>query len=90
MGCGTTIFPAKGGYIQEEFDVISCVISNRNLNRVKRAVLDIDPTAFITISNVSEINGNGFTTLFRDEDYVPVVSERREGIELMNEPVETK
>jgi uncharacterized membrane-anchored protein YitT (DUF2179 family) len=90
MGYGTTIFPARGGYIQEEFDVVSCVVSNRNLNRVKRLVLNIDPTAFITISNVSEVNGNGFTTWFRDEDYVPVVSERREGIDLMQESPETE
>lgn len=83
LGYGTTIFPARGGYIQEDFDVISCVISSRNLNRVKREVLNIDPTAFITISNVSEVNGNGFTTVFSDEDYVPVVSERREGLDLM-------
>lgn len=83
MGYGTTIFPAKGGYIQEDFDVISCVVSNRNLNRVKRAVLNIDSTAFITISNVSEVNGNGFTTMFGDEDYVPIVALRREGIDLM-------
>lgn len=85
LGYGTTIFPAKGGYIQEDFDVINCVISSRNLNRVKRAVLNIDPTAFISISNVSEVNGNGFTTMFWDEDYVPNVSERREGLEIMEE-----
>ena len=85
LGYGTTIFPAKGGYIQEEFDVISSVISSRNLNRVKRAVLDIDPTAFSTISNVSEINGNGFTTMFGDEDYVPIVSQRREGTKVIED-----
>ena len=85
LGYGTTIFPAKGGYIQEDFEVISSVISSRNLNRVKRAVLNIDPTAFITISNVSEINGNGFTTMFGDEDYVPIVSERREGIKVIED-----
>ena len=85
LGYGTTIFPAKGGYIQEDFEVISSVISSRNLNRVKRAVLNIDPTAFITISNVSEINGNGFTTMFGDEDYVPIVSQRREGTKVIEE-----
>lgn len=89
LGYGTTIFPAKGGYIQEDFDVINCVISSRNLNRVKRAVLNIDPTAFITISNVSEVNGNGFTTMFWDEEYVPNVSERREGLDIMEEKGET-
>ena len=61
------------------------IISSRNLNRVKRAVLNIDPTAFITISNVSEINGNGFTTMFGDEEYVPIVSQRREGIKVIED-----
>lgn len=83
LGYGTTILHATGGYIQEAQDVIFSVVTSRNLNRVKQAALAIDKTAFITISNVSEVNGNGFTTWFMDQDYVPKVEERKEGIELM-------
>jgi len=85
LGYGTTIIKAKGGYIQDDTDVVLCVVSNRNLNRIKRAALAIDDKAFITITNVSEVNGNGFTTMFGDEEYQPIVSHRKEGVELMEE-----
>lgn len=82
IGFGTSFFPIRGGYIQDEYEMVYSVVSSRYLNRVKRAALEIDENAFITISSVSEINGNGFTQLFRDEDYVFNVQDRREGIEL--------
>ena len=82
LGYGTTVMHATGGYMQTPQDLVFCVVSNRNLNRVKQAALAIDSTAFITISNVSEVNGNGFTTWFNDEEYEPKVTERHEGIEL--------
>ena len=45
----------------------------------------MDDKAFITISSVSEINGNGFTTDFLDQDYVPEVEERKGGLEIMRQ-----
>ena len=82
LGFGTTIMHATGGYLQSEQDLVYCVVGSRNLNKVKQAALAIDENAFITITNVSEVNGNGFTTWFSDEDYVPKVAERRQGIDL--------
>ena len=83
LGFGTTIMHATGGYLQSAQDLVYCVVGSRNLNKVKQAALEIDEHAFITITNVSEVNGNGFTTWFSDQEYVPKVTERREGIELM-------
>lgn len=79
LGYGTSIIKGAGGYLREKRDIIYSIIGNRNLNRVKRAVLEIDKKAFITIANVSEVNGNGFTAWFGDEDYVPEVEKRRPG-----------
>ena len=76
---GTTLLKAKGGYMREDKYVIYCAASNRYLNKIKRAVLDIDPKAFITITSMSEINGNGFTWTFRDETYEPVMKDRIDG-----------
>ena len=76
---GTTIFKAKGGYMGEDRDVICCATSNRTLHRAKRTVLDIDSKAFITISSISEVNGNGFTLDFHDEKYEGDPSERHRG-----------
>lgn len=84
LGFGTTIMHVTGGYMREAQDVVYSVVSSRNLNRVKRAALSIDGHAFMTVSSVNEINGNGFTTMFSDEEYVPEVEERHEGLALMN------
>ena len=76
MDMGTTLIKARGGYMREDKEVIYCAASNRNLNRIKRAVLGIDEKAFITITSMSEINGNGFTWDFGDEVYEPVMKDR--------------
>lgn len=76
---GTTLLKAKGGYMREDKYVIYCAASNRYLNKIKRAVLDIDPKAFITITSMSEINGNGFTWAFGEEVYEPAMKDRIDG-----------
>ena len=81
-GFGTTLIRARGGYLRDDKEVILCAASNRNFNKVKRAVLSIDPGAFMTITSVSEVNGNGFTYMLADEKYVPELEERHDGREL--------
>lgn len=80
LGYGTTLFKARGGYMREDQEVICCATSNRGLYRAKRAALDIDENAFITITSISEVNGNGFTITLADEDYVDDPAERHEGV----------
>lgn len=74
---GTTLLRARGGYLREDREVICCAVSNRYFNKVKRATLEIDSKAFITITNMSEVNGNGFTWTM-DEVYEPALSDRIE------------
>lgn len=90
IGFGTSIIPAVGGYLRDEKNVILSVVSSRHLNRVKKAIFGIDDKAFVTIANVSEINGNGFTTMFLDEDYRPDVKAREGGLDLMIREQEKK
>lgn len=85
LGYGTTLMHTTSGYMQKEQRVVYSVVSSRNLNAIKRAALAVDDKAFITISSVSEINGNGFTTDFLDQDYVPEVEERKGGLEIMRQ-----
>ncbi len=82
MRFGTTLMKGVGGYMHEEKYVIYCVASSRNLNRIKRAILSIDEKAFITITGMSEINGNGFTWYFGNEEYAPAMKDRHDGHEL--------
>lgn len=82
IGFGTTLIKARGGYLREDREVILCAASNRNFNKVKRAVMAIDSGAFMTITSVSEVNGNGFTYMLADEEYVPELKDRHDGREL--------
>lgn len=79
QGFGTSIIPITSGYLHEEKHILMCVSSTRYCGAVKAAVLEMDPDAFITLTNVNEINGNGFTTLFADEDYIEDVEQRSAG-----------
>jgi uncharacterized membrane-anchored protein YitT (DUF2179 family) len=78
MRFGTTLLKGVGGYMHEDKYVIYCVASSRNLNRIKRTVLGIDDKAFITITGMSEINGNGFTWYVRNEEYEPALRDRHD------------
>jgi uncharacterized membrane-anchored protein YitT (DUF2179 family) len=79
IGFGTTLFRARGGYMREDKEVICCAASNRTFHQVKRAALSIDEKAFITVTEMNEVSGNGFTMMLADEEYVPVLSERHDG-----------
>ncbi|CCU80098.1 hypothetical protein BH3604 [Halanaerobium saccharolyticum subsp. saccharolyticum DSM 6643] len=61
----TTEFAAKGGYTGEKKRVLLCIISRSEVSEVKRAVADIDKDAFVIISNVHEVLGEGFTEIVR-------------------------
>lgn len=78
-GFGTTLLRGSGGYLREDCEVICCATSNRSLNLAKRTVLDIDPRAFMTVTSMNEINGNGFTWMFEDEPYQPAANKRKGG-----------
>ena len=64
---GTTLLSAKGGYSGEERDVIMCAVRQREAYKVRRMVREIDPDAFIVVSDASEILGEGFRPIEQNE-----------------------
>jgi uncharacterized membrane-anchored protein YitT (DUF2179 family) len=84
LGYGTTVIKARGGYMQDDKDVIICATGNRTLHRAKRAALEIDDKAFITITSISEVNGNGFTLMLPDEEYTEEVEDRHDGLSIQD------
>ena len=60
---GGTYLEGKGMYEQEERPVIFTVVNRRELTILEDYIHDIDPNAFLTVSNSSEILGNGFKSL---------------------------
>lgn len=60
-GGGVTLLSAKKGYSGEENEIVMSVVYSRELVYYKRLILAVDPQAFIIITRVSEVNGNGFS-----------------------------
>ncbi|HHX77835.1 MAG TPA: YitT family protein [Firmicutes bacterium] len=60
MGRGATVLKAEGAFTGEEKEVVLVVMSQGEVSRLKALVYDIDPRAFVVISNASEVLGEGF------------------------------
>ncbi len=60
---GSTVYDAKGGFSDESKKVIVVVMGRREFIRLKKFVNTIDKDAFITVSNIYEVFGNGFGSL---------------------------
>ena len=58
---GSTLLHGETGFLREERPVLLTVISNRELPRLSRAVQEMDPEAFLVISQVKEVRGRGFS-----------------------------
>jgi len=63
LGRGITILDGKGYFTNEKKEILYIIISRREVLRIKRIVEAIDPNAFMTISHVQEVTGEGFTYL---------------------------
>lgn len=60
---GITEFDAKGGYTGDRKQVLLCIISRSEVSELKAAVAKIDKDAFVIISDVHEVLGEGFTEI---------------------------
>ena len=57
---GVTGLSAKGMYTKEDKCVLYCVVSKREIVQVKEIVGEIDSNAFVIVSDVHEVLGEGF------------------------------
>jgi len=60
---GATIYIANGAFTNEEKHVITTVVNRRQAISIRKYIHEVDPKAFITITNTSEIIGKGFRSL---------------------------
>lgn len=60
-GVGVTMVKIEAGYRGIEQKGVLCVLPNRKLHALKEMILDIDPGAFITITQIKEVDGRGFS-----------------------------
>lgn len=61
LGRGATYIHAQGAYTQQEKKMIFIVVRLRQVMSVRQIVQNIDPTAFMIISDVRDVVGKGFT-----------------------------
>jgi uncharacterized membrane-anchored protein YitT (DUF2179 family) len=60
MQRGVTLFPARGAFSQEIKEVIYCVVSRSEVRALKLLIQRTDSSAFIIISDVNDVLGEGF------------------------------
>ena len=63
MKRGVTMIPAKGWFSKEDKQVLMVVTRKTDLNLLLRYVKSIDPDAFLSVSSVMGVYGQGFDTI---------------------------
>ncbi|MDE6953552.1 MAG: YitT family protein [Erysipelotrichales bacterium] len=58
---GITLLASEKGYTQEKSQLILSVVPYRKLPSIKTKINQIDPQAFVIVSHIDEVGGNGFT-----------------------------
>lgn len=60
LGRGATYTLAEGGYSNERFKEITCVINRLEESKMKEIIHEIDENAFVAVYDVAEIKGGNF------------------------------
>lgn len=60
IGRSATFLDAEGAYTGNKTSVLMCVIDVQEYAKVKKTIRNIDPKAFIIVSEASRIMGEGF------------------------------
>lgn len=58
---GATLIDAKGGYTKEQREILMVVLSKRQFNEASEIIHSIDPSAFVIVQDVNEVQGEGFS-----------------------------
>jgi uncharacterized membrane-anchored protein YitT (DUF2179 family) len=63
LGRGVTLLEGRGAYTGAEKGIVFCIVSQLQISRLKDVVRAIDPSAFVIVSNVAEVLGEGFQVI---------------------------
>ena len=61
MERGVTLLKGVGSYTKQEREVIYCVVGSNEIVRLKSIITSVDPHAFVSVSIVHDVLGEGFT-----------------------------
>ena len=57
---GVTLLHGEGAFTHKQQNVVYCIVSTRQVVTIKRILDEVDPTAFLIISEAYEVKGRGF------------------------------
>ncbi|MEK0314975.1 YitT family protein [Cohnella sp. 56] len=60
LGRGATYNLVEGGYSNEQFKEITCVINRLEESKLKEIIYELDPNAFVMVYDVAEVKGGNF------------------------------
>jgi uncharacterized membrane-anchored protein YitT (DUF2179 family) len=61
MDRGATLLNGKGTYTGQAREVLYCVVGKNEIVRLKNIIRDVDPHAFVSVTEVHDVLGEGFT-----------------------------
>lgn len=69
MDRGVTVINGRGHFTKEHKDILYCVVARNEIVRLKSIIHTLDPHAFVSILEVRDVSGEGFTL---DEKKQPI------------------
>lgn len=57
---GVTVLTGKGMYTGHERNVLLCVVNRAQITKLKKVIHNLDPRAFVMITDIHEVLGEGF------------------------------
>lgn len=69
MDRGATMLKAVGSFTKQERNVLYCVVGKNEIVRLKSVIHSVDPHAFVSVTVVHDVIGEGFTL---DENKLPL------------------
>ncbi|MGG0642761.1 YitT family protein [Sporosarcina gallistercoris] len=69
MDRGVTVFKGYGHFTKADRSILYCVIAKNEIMRMKNIITSVDPHAFVSVSEVHDVMGEGFTL---DEQKQPI------------------
>lgn len=61
MDRGVTVLRGFGHFTKSEREVLYCVVARNEIVRLKNVIVSIDPHAFVSVTEVHDVMGEGFT-----------------------------
>jgi uncharacterized membrane-anchored protein YitT (DUF2179 family) len=60
---GVTVYHGKGGFTEDDKNIMVVVIGRREFIRLRKYINEVDKKAFITVNNICEVFGYGFKSI---------------------------